>query len=187
MDNLNPAQAGFWLQIGVTLLCAGVIGFERQIRGKPAGIRTSILICLGTEIFVSLGAAFSQPAADPGRVIGQVVTGIGFLGAGVIMSKEGLVKGVTSAAVIWMLAAIGAAIGLGHIAAALALALVTLGVLLGVEFLEVSFRKLRRGVHGEYRRESEDGPNDCPPAAPAENPASNPPLQAEEKLQGGRN
>lgn len=147
MENINPFIPSFWIQIAVTLVCGGVIGFERQIRGKPAGIRTSILICLGTQIFVSLGGALNVATGDPSRVIGQVVTGIGFLGAGVIMSKEGLVKGVTSAAVIWVLAAIGSAIGLGYIAAALALTLVTVVILLGVELLENSFRKLRRGSH----------------------------------------
>ncbi len=155
MENLDPFIPQFWIQIGVTLLCGGIIGFERQIRGKPAGIRTSILICLGTEVFVGLGAVLNLGTGDPSRVIGQVVTGIGFLGAGVIMSKEGLVRGVTSAAVIWVLAAIGAAIGLGYIELAIALALVTIGILNGVELLENSFRKLRRGAHARPTEEIE--------------------------------
>jgi len=160
MEKLDPFMHQFWIQIGVTLLCGGVIGFERQIRGKPAGIRTSILICLGTEVFVGLGAALNLNVGDPSRVIGQVVTGIGFLGAGVIMSKEGLVRGVTSAAVIWILAAIGAAIGLGHIALAVALAVVTVGILNGVELLENSFRKLRRGSHARPHEEIESPQDD---------------------------
>ncbi len=102
----------FWIKIFVSVICGGIIGLERQIRGKPAGIRTSILICLGTEVFVSYGT--SLPSGDQYRVLAQVVTGVGFLGAGLMISQEGTVRGVTSAAVIWVLAAIGSTIGLGH-------------------------------------------------------------------------
>ncbi|MDH4331550.1 MAG: MgtC/SapB family protein [Desulfobulbaceae bacterium] len=148
MPVFDPFTHIFWQRIFVALLCGGIIGLERQLRGKPAGIRTSILICLGTEVFVALGSLLtSEPIGDPSRVVGQVVTGIGFLGAGVIMAKEGLLQGVTSAAVIWMLAAIGSVIGLGHEHAAVALAVLTVGVLTGVELLETSFLLLREGVH----------------------------------------
>jgi putative Mg2+ transporter-C (MgtC) family protein len=117
-------------------LCGGTIGVERKLRGKVAGIRTSILICLGTEVFVSLGASFSPEHADPTRVLGQVVTGIGFLGAGVILARGERIQGVTTAAVIWLLAALGSMIGLGYLGAALVLTIITLGVLLGVEKFE---------------------------------------------------
>ena len=136
---------GFWLKIFASILCGGIIGLERQLRGKPAGIRTSILICLGTEIFVSHGTSLA--GGDQYRVLAQVVTGVGFLGAGLIISQEGTVRGVTSAAVIWVLAAIGATIGLGHFEEAVVFVMVSIGVLTGVEYLENSFRKLRSGVH----------------------------------------
>jgi len=84
---------------------------------------------------------------DPTRVLGQVVTGIGFLGAGVIIAREGLVRGVTSAAVIWVLAGIGAMIGFGLFLPALAISFITVGILTGIELLENSVRRLRRGVH----------------------------------------
>src|SRR5210317_2435108 len=113
----------FWVKILSSILCGGIIGFERQIRGKPAGIRTSILIRLGTEIFVSHGTSLAT--GDQYRVLAQVVTGIGFLGAGLMISQEGTVRGVTSAAVIWVLAAIGSTIGLGNLAEALVLVVVT--------------------------------------------------------------
>ena len=106
-----------------------------------------------TEIFVSVGSGLSGPAADPARVVGQVITGVGFLGAGVIMGKENLVKGVTSAAVIWILAAIGTVIGIGYLVTAMAFTLVTLLVLLGVEYLESTFKKLRQGVHAQYHHD----------------------------------
>lgn len=144
IDNIE-----FWIKIIVSVVCGGIIGFERQIRGKPAGIRTSILICLGTQIFVSHGTSLAS--GDQYRVLAQVVTGIGFLGAGLMISQEGTVRGVTSAAVIWVLAAIGATIGLGHYREALVFVLVTVGVLSGVEYMENSIRKLRSGVHARQQ------------------------------------
>jgi putative Mg2+ transporter-C (MgtC) family protein len=145
-DPLNLDSPEFWLRLGTAILCGGIIGLERQLRGKAAGIRTSILICLGTQLFVGLGASFAGDRVDPTRVLGQVVTGIGFLGGGVILAREGAIVGVTSAAVIWVLAALGSLIGLGHMLAALVLTLVTVGLLIGVEFLESIFRRLREGA-----------------------------------------
>jgi putative Mg2+ transporter-C (MgtC) family protein len=158
VETLDPFAPLFWARVGVAVVCGGAIGMERQLRGKPAGIRTSILICLGTHLFVTLGASFQGALADPTRVLGQVVTGIGFLGAGVIMTQGRLVVGVTSAAVVWLLAAIGAAVALGYEPAAVAITAVTLAVLLGVQWLEHTFVALRRGVH-EWRtaRGSSDG------------------------------
>jgi putative Mg2+ transporter-C (MgtC) family protein len=145
-EALNPETRTFWLHLGTAVLCGGLIGIERQLRGKAAGIRTSILICLGTAVFVSLGASFPGSQTDPTRVLAQVVSGIGFLGGGVILSRKGLITGVTSAAVIWVLAALGAMIGLGHLGATLVLTLATLGILIGVELLEGAFRRLRQGA-----------------------------------------
>lgn len=145
-DPLDPESSAFWLHLGTAVFCGGIVGLERQLRGKAAGIRTSILICLGTALFVSLGDSFSGERVDPTRVLGQVVSGIGFLGGGVILSRKGAVIGVTSAAVIWVLAALGSLIGLGHLVAALILTLVTVGLLIGVELLESIFRRLRQGA-----------------------------------------
>jgi putative Mg2+ transporter-C (MgtC) family protein len=145
-DALNPETRTFWLHLGTAILCGGVIGVERQLRRKAAGIRTSILICLGTSVFVSLGASLGAEQADPTRVLAQVVSGIGFVGGGVILAREGVIMGVTSAAVIWVLAALGALIGLGHLLATLVLTLATLGILVGVELLEGIFRRLREGA-----------------------------------------
>jgi len=139
----------FWTKIFVSILCGGIIGIERQLRGKPAGIRTSILICLGTQIFVSHGTSLAT--GDQYRVLAQVVTGVGFLGAGLMISQEGTVRGVTSAAVIWVLAAIGSTIGLGQYWQAIVFALIAVGVLSGVEYLENSIRWLRSGVHSRQR------------------------------------
>lgn len=143
---LDAGRAEFWRHVGTAVLCGSLIGIERQLRGKAAGIRTSILICLGTAMFVSLGASAGGATVDPTRVLAQVVSGIGFLGGGVILAREGLVTGVTSAAVIWVLAALGAMIGMGHLRSAMVVTLVTLAVLIGVELLEGAFRRLKQGA-----------------------------------------
>ena len=137
-----------WASIGTALLCGAIIGFERQFSGKPAGIRTSILICLGTYLFVVSGTLLHGPAVDQTRIIGQVVTGIGFLGAGVILAREGIVVGVTSAAVIWVLAGIGVLIGLGNFQASIIISLICVTILVGLNILESSFITLQKGVHG---------------------------------------
>ena len=112
------------------------MGLERQMRGKPAGVRTSILICMGTAVFIRLGTSLSAAPADPTRVLGQLVTGVGFLGAGVMFSREGTIVGMTSAAVVWVLAAMGAAIGFELYSGAVALALVTVVILVGIDLIE---------------------------------------------------
>lgn len=142
---LDVGEPAFWLRIGTAVLCGGAIGIERQLRGKAAGVRTCILVCLGTEIFVALGESIVPPGLDASRVLGQVITGIGFLGAGVILAREGKLLGVTSAAVIWLLAALGATIGLGHLATGFVLTMITLLVLIGVEALETAWMKLHKG------------------------------------------
>lgn len=141
---LSSTSQDFWIRIGISLLCGGAIGLERQLRGKVCGVRTSILICLGTAIFVELGATAGPDRVDPTRVLGQVVTGVGFLGAGVILSRDGKILGVTTAAVIWLLAAIGSLVGMGHLGSTVIITLVALVVLLGVEGVETAWEK-RRG------------------------------------------
>src|SRR5512147_3025806 len=93
----------FLTQVGVSLACGGLIGLERQMRGKAAGLRTSVLVVLGTQVFIWLGASVHGPTTDPTRVLGQVVTGVGFLGTGVILARGGTLIGVTTAAVVWVL------------------------------------------------------------------------------------
>lgn len=145
MNFLQTHGSLFPLQLATSVFCGGVIGIERQLRGKAIGIRTSILICLATEEFVRLSVILGGPETDPTRVLGQVVTGVGFLGAGVILARGGAVTGVTSAAVVWMLAAIGSTIGAGRPADALVLSLLTVAILIGIRRLEKGFKRLRGG------------------------------------------
>lgn len=138
----------------VTILCGFIIGFERQWFGKPAGIRTSILVCSGAYTFIAL-ATYYQPDIGGVRVLGSVVSGVGFLGAGMMLSKEGSIIGVTSASTIWVLAAIGSLVGFGNYLAAISITLLTIFVLIGINILEKIFKKLTRGVHKKLREEGD--------------------------------
>ncbi|MCF7981968.1 MAG: MgtC/SapB family protein [Pseudomonadales bacterium] len=146
-----------WPSIITSVFCGTIIGLERQLRGKPVGIRTSSLITLGTYIFVHSALVLSNDVTDPSRVVGQVITGIGFLGAGVMLAKDGAVVGVTSAATIWVLAAVGVCISIGSLLAAIKLSLISVAILYGVDLLENHTKTFSRGVHAKYikRRRSD--------------------------------
>lgn len=133
----------------VSVLCGGIIGVERQLRGKPLDVRSGVLICLGTHVFIRLSLMNVTGNVDPNRVLGQVVTGIGFFGAGVMLTRGQHVVGVTTASVIWVLAAIGASIGFGNYPGAIALTLVTLAVLTVLEIVENRVARMRRGPHAK--------------------------------------
>ncbi len=135
--------------IGTAILCGLIIGLERQLSDKPAGIRTSILICLGTYVFVAAIQLVQGSAIDPTRIIGQIITGIGFIGAGVILTRGGIVTGITSAAIIWVLAGIGVLIGLERYVASIILSILTVIILLGVTLLEKFVSSLRKGIYAK--------------------------------------
>lgn len=107
----------------VAIVCGMLLGRERERREKPAGLRTLALVCLGAAVFTMMSFAFTTTTGDSGRVAAQIVTGIGFLGAGVILHGKRLVTGVTTAAIIWVAAALGMTIGAGYPVAGLALSL----------------------------------------------------------------
>src|ERR1700677_3075324 len=95
--------------------CGMLVGGERQRREKPAGLRTLSLVCLGSAVFTMISFAFPTTTGDSGRVAAQIVTGIGFLGAGVILHGRRMVSGVTTAAIVWVSAAVGMAVGSGYV------------------------------------------------------------------------
>ncbi|UTZ26812.1 MgtC/SapB family protein [Vibrio campbellii] len=138
------------------LLCCAInglmIGIERQIRGKPVGIRTAILVISGTYLFMSMAVSLSPNTLDQARVLGQIITGVGFLGAGVMMTQDGKIHGVTSAAVIWVLAGLGLMIGLGYLSQSIIITVLALTVLLGVDRAENRVKALRRGVHQKMQQ-----------------------------------
>jgi putative Mg2+ transporter-C (MgtC) family protein len=110
------------LAISATL-CGSWIGSERERREKPAGLRTMALVALGAAVFTMVGFSFTGSNGDSGRVAAQIVTGIGFLGAGVLMRGSSGVQGMTTAATIWIVAAIGMAVGAGYAPAGFGLAI----------------------------------------------------------------
>jgi len=110
------------------LLGAGV-GYEREHADKPAGLRTHTLVSLGAALFTVVSLYGFDGVGDPARVAAQIVTGIGFLGAGAILRNEATVKGLTTAASIWTTAAIGMAVGVGMYAMSVVTTLIVLAVL----------------------------------------------------------
>jgi len=134
--DLERVLPAFLLRCAVAAICGGLIGIERELRGKPAGFRTNILICLGSSIYMSVGLLVPGGSVDPTRIAAQVVTGIGFLGAGCIIREGNNVRGLTSAATIWVVAAIGIVVGAGYPVLATVAAIMvvaTLAALRGVE------------------------------------------------------
>jgi putative Mg2+ transporter-C (MgtC) family protein len=105
------------------VFCGLLVGGERQRREKPAGLRTLSLVCLGSAVFTMASFAFTTTTGDSGRVAAQIVTGIGFLGAGVILHGRRVVSGMTTAAIIWVSASIGMVVGAGYVLAGLGLSL----------------------------------------------------------------
>ena len=131
------SEEELFLRLVLSCILGGIIGYERQSRRKSAGLRTNVLVCLGACLIMVLSQALYENVegrtnADPARLAAQVVSGIGFLGAGAIM-KEGLtVTGLTTAACLWVVAGVGLAVGSGFYSGALmttALVFVTLGSL----------------------------------------------------------
>jgi putative Mg2+ transporter-C (MgtC) family protein len=117
---VNPPDLSVQTQIDLVLrLTAGlvlgaIIGFEREFHRQPAGFRTHSLVSLGAALFTVVGAfGFSGDTADPTRVAAQIVSGIGFIGAGTILQYRGHIRGLTTAASLWSVAAIGTAAGAG--------------------------------------------------------------------------
>ncbi len=118
-------------KIFIAILCGGIIGFERELKDKPAGLRTNILVSTGSCLFVIFGLhAARLYDEEAGRIIGPIITGIGFLGAGTIIRAKGSVRGLTSAATIWVVAGAGMLVGLSQFLFALTISLVVLVILL---------------------------------------------------------
>jgi putative Mg2+ transporter-C (MgtC) family protein len=131
------------LQIGLATVLGGAIGLERELGGKPAGLRTNILICVGSVLYTHLSLAMLQagagaipPGTDTTRVAAQIVTGVGFIGAGTILHARGAVVGLTSAATIWVVAAIGVALGSGYYLEGVGTTLAVIVVLAGLGRVE---------------------------------------------------
>ena len=159
--NLDPGLGQIALRLGCAMLIGVIIGMEREFTHRPAGLRTHILVALGACVISVTGEMlFSHYSAlgaapDPARLSAQVVTGVGFLGAGTIMKEGASVKGLTTAASVWAVACLGIAAGFGYYAVALTgmvLILITLTVL---ETLQQKFLQIR-SAEFHYTLESAD-------------------------------
>ena len=139
-----------WLRLALAFILGGAIGMEREIHGRPAGLRTHILVCVSAAIIMiasksHLELPYPLPqdirlTVDPGRIVAGIMTGIGFLGAGAIIRIGDLIRGLTTAACIWFVAALGIVIGEGYYV----LALVTTG---GILLLLICLQWLERRFH----------------------------------------
>src|SRR5471032_1468790 len=140
MELARALRVDLLIKLLLAVLLGGIIGFEREIAGKPAGLRTNILICIGAALLMDLstriGMVDGKRIGDPGRIAAQIVSGVGFLGAGTIMQAQGMVTGLTSAATIWVVAAIGMTIGAGLYIEGLSAGLLVTFVLVGLGRLE---------------------------------------------------
>lgn len=137
------------LKLALAIFLGGVIGLEREIAGKPAGLRTNILICLGAALLTDVSIHIvtgpgGRLYGDPARLAAQIVTGIGFIGAGTIMQAQGTITGLTSAATIWVVAAIGVTVGAGAYLEAAGAGLLVALVLAGLGNIEHRLRRARR-------------------------------------------
>ena len=131
------------IRLLAAMLLGAIVGFQRERQHKPAGLRTHMLVSLGTTVFVLACSGFGMTSDGLSRVIQGVTTGIGFIGAGSILklNKEHNVKGLTTAAGVWMTAATGVAVGLGSLGLALLSTLFTLIILALVGSLEARVEK----------------------------------------------
>lgn len=129
--------------------CGALVGWERERRNKVAGIRTNILICVGSCIFTMASFLAAQQTGDPTRILSTIVTGIGFLGAGAIIQNKDKITGLTTAAFIWTISAIGILCGMG---------LWLTPIMLTIGLITISH--LFEGVEEWIKKDSEDGDRD---------------------------
>jgi putative Mg2+ transporter-C (MgtC) family protein len=164
----DPPSIASVLRLILAAVLGGLVGLDRESRGKPAGFRTNILICVGAALLMELSLEVARrwvetygTVADPARIAAQIVSGIGFLGAGTIIQSRFGVQGLTTAAGLWVVAAIGMAAGAGEYLLALAttgVVMITLALLgrletwleprtLDVRWLRVRFASDSAGAH----------------------------------------
>ncbi len=124
------------VRILVSLALGAMLGFEREIRKCPAGLRTHTLVCIGATVFTLASIAFAGPGVDISRIAGQVVVGIGFIGAGVIFKEKDKVVGLTTAATLWIAAGIGIMAAINQFFIAALVTVISIVVLSGGFWIE---------------------------------------------------
>jgi len=155
-DWLDPAwfealELGLLGRLLLATALGGLIGLERELAGKPAGLRTNMLICVGAALLMDISRSVAASAevgpADPARIAAQVVSGIGFIGAGTILVERGSIVGLTTAATLWVVAAIGLAVGSDAYVAAIGATVLVAGTLVVLGRIEGFLFERRRAVH----------------------------------------
>ncbi|MEE9323017.1 MAG: MgtC/SapB family protein [Candidatus Aenigmarchaeota archaeon] len=137
---IGPVETEMVIKLVLSAILGGLVGFEREVHRKPAGMRTHSLVCIGAALFTIMSVNII--GAEPSRVAAGIVTGIGFLGAGMIFKAEDRVRGLTTAAELWVLAAIGLAIGIGYYFAALITTVIVIFILIPLKYVEKEARKI---------------------------------------------
>ncbi|WP_044222058.1 MgtC/SapB family protein [Chitinophaga pinensis] len=138
-ENIEHHQ---FIKVIVAIVIGGLLGLEREYRHKAAGMRTLTLICLGSTLFTILSVEMGYPNS-PDRVASNILTGVGFIGAGVIFKGDFTIDGITTAATIWIASALGIAIGMSHYVLAIFSLAIVLLLLLGLKALEGKIGKWR--------------------------------------------
>ncbi len=141
----------------------GVVGLEREVHGRPAGIRTYLILSLGTALLMVLSeyllvayqGKYPGLQGDPGRIAGQAITGVGFLGAGVIIRYKDTIRGLTTAACVWLVCSVGLAVGAGFYVVGVAVTFMTVLALVG---LKAGERRMRKDWFEELQVSSADLP-----------------------------
>jgi putative Mg2+ transporter-C (MgtC) family protein len=147
-------------RMALGLVLGAMIGFERELHRQPAGFRTHSLVAVGSALFTIISAyGFAGSAVDPTRIAAQIVSGIGFIGAGTILQHRGSVRGLTTAASLWSVAAVGMAAGAGLLAIAMVGTLLILVVLSLLDRVE-EFARRRMGIPAESPESIDERPVD---------------------------
>lgn len=142
-------------KVAVALLVGTLVGIEREYRGKLAGIKTNALICAASALFTAGSLLMSGyggtpiPSADVTRIVAQIVSGIGFIGAGAIFKSSSKVQGLTTAAIIWTVAALGILVGFGVFLATIAITITFIVFLSFAAIMEKRLFRVHGGVHGQ--------------------------------------
>lgn len=143
---------GFGVKLILAMLCSSIIGIEREAKHRPAGLRTHVIVCIASTLIMAIGIflkdeyVFAAPNMDPVRLAAQIISGIGFLGAGTIIKGRDTVFGLTTAATLWSVACIGITVGAGYYLEAVLATLCILLVLRVINFFEGYYQK----KHSKY-------------------------------------
>jgi putative Mg2+ transporter-C (MgtC) family protein len=145
-DYLYAIDWSQFIPYGLAVLLGGLIGLEREIHRKPAGLRTNVLICLSAALFTHLALSISEEGFDStSRILQGVITGVGFIGAGAVIRGSHEIHGITTAASIWLVTGVGIACGFGVYDAAVGVTVIALIVLWGLHPLDRRIREKEEG------------------------------------------